>query len=270
MHEFSGAAEPLSKKGFMDVIADLSVGIPEMLAVLAVESKNCGFLPDRRPIILFERHIFHKLTRGRFSDSHPTLSNKVAGGYAGLAKEYPRLAAAMTLDREAALKSASWGAGQIMGFNHAAAGFADVETMVSAMQRSEDEHLISVSVFLKKNNFVRFLKSRDWTALAGGYNGAAFSKNKYDVRLNGAFHQYASGALPDIEIRRAQLYLTYLGFDVGSIDGIHGKRSRSAVAEFRKKNELSDSDRVDKATLEAMQGQVRSLVTQQVKQSDRL
>lgn len=259
MTEFAGAAEPLSKKGFMDVVADLRVGIPELLAVLAVESRNCGFLPDRRPIILFERHIFHKLTRGRFSEHNRGISNPVAGGYGGLAKEYPRLEEAITLDRDAALKSASWGAGQIMGFNHAAAGFADVATMVSAMQRSEDEQLDSVAAFLKKNNFVRFLQSRNWTALARGYNGAAFAKNKYDVRLNGAFQQYASGALPDIEVRRAQLYLTYLGYDTGGIDGIHGKRSRSAVARFREENGLDNNDRVDKAALDAMKRKVRDL-----------
>lgn len=162
MTKFAGAAEPLSKKGFMDVVADLEVGIPELLAVLAVESKNCGFLPDRRPVILFERHVFHKLTRGRFSERNPGISNPVAGGYAGLAKEYPRLEEAITLDREAALKSASWGAGQIMGFNHVAAGFDDVEAMVNAMQQSEDEQLKSVAAFLKKNNFASLLQSRDW------------------------------------------------------------------------------------------------------------
>jgi hypothetical protein len=257
MTEFTGAAEPLSKKGFMDVVADLGVGIPELLAVLAVESRNCGFLPDRRPIILFERHVFHKLTRGHFSEHNPDISNPVAGGYAGLAKEYPRLQKAITLDREAALKSASWGAGQIMGFNHGAAGFEDVETMVSTMQRSEDEQLNSVAAFLKKNNFVGLLQSRDWTALARGYNGPAFAKNKYDVRLNGAFQLYASGALPDIEVRRAQLYLTYLDFAPGAIDGVHGKRSRSAVAKFREENGMSHSDRVDKMALDAMQKQVR-------------
>jgi hypothetical protein len=259
MSKFAGAAEPLSKKGFIDVINDLNVGIPELLAVLTVESKNCGFLQDRRPIILFERHIFHKLTRGSFSEDNPDISNPVAGGYAGLAKEYPRLEKAMTLNREAALKSASWGAGQIMGFNHAAAGFAEVETMVSAMQRSEDEQLNSVASFLKTNNFVRLLQSRDWTTLARGYNGTTFSKNKYDVRLNGAFQQYASGALPDIEVRRAQLYLTYLQYDTGGIDGIHGKRSRSAVASFREKNGLNNSDRVDKPLLDVMQQKVRDL-----------
>ena len=258
MDKFVGAAEPLSKSGFGNVVADLGVGVPELLAVLAVESKSCGFLPDRRPIILFERHIFHKRTKGRFAAGNPDVSNPVAGGYVGLAGEYPRLQKALALDRTAALMSASWGAGQVMGFNHAAAGFADVESMVAAMQLSEDAQLLSVAAFLKTNNLVKFLRSKDWPSLARAYNGPAFAKNKYDVRLAGAFQQYACGALPDIEVRRAQLYLTYLDFDTGGIDGIHGKRSRSAVAAFREKNSLGSGERVDKALIDALQAQMRS------------
>jgi hypothetical protein len=82
-----GAAEPLTKKGFRDVVSDLGVEAPAMLAVLAVESRNCGFLPDRRPIILFERHHFDKRTGGRHSAAHPDISNRVAGGYLGLGAE---------------------------------------------------------------------------------------------------------------------------------------------------------------------------------------
>ena len=259
MARFVGVAEPLSKQGFGSVVDELGVGVPELLAVLAVESKSCGFLPDRRPIILFERHIFHKRTSGRFSAQNPDISNPVPGGYAGLAKEYPRLEKAVKLDRAAALMSASWGAGQIMGFNHQAAGFDDVESMVEAMQLSEDAQLASVAAFLRAGNLVRFLKARDWTSLARAYNGAAFAKNKYDVRLAGAFQAYAAGVLPDIEVRRAQLYLTYLGLAPGSIDGLHGKRSRSAVAQFREANALGSGDRVDKALLDALQARVAAL-----------
>lgn len=259
MARFTGAAEPLSRKGFRDVLDDLGVEIPELLAVLAVESKSCGFLPDRRPIILFERHIFHKRTGGRFSAANPDISNPEAGGYAGLALEYPRLEKAVKLDRAAALMSASWGAGQIMGFNHAAAGFPDVESMVAAMQLSEDAQLAAVGSFLKTNNLTPHLRAKDWTSFARAYNGPAFAKNKYDVRLAGAYQQYASGALPDIEVRRAQLYLTYLGFAPGAIDGLHGKMSRSAVVKFRQANGLGNSDRVDKAVLDAMQARVRAL-----------
>ena len=259
MARFTGAAEPLTRQGFREVLDDLAVGIPELLALLAVESKSCGFLPDRRPVILFERHVFHRRTGGRFSEGNPDISSPAAGGYAGLAKEYPRLSRAITLDRTAALMSASWGAGQIMGFNHEAAGFADVERMVEAMQQSEDAQLAAVAAYLKTNHLVPALRARDWRALARAYNGAAFARNKYDVRLAGAFPMYASGATPDVEVRRAQLYMTYLGYAPGAIDGLHGKFSRSAVAKYRSVHGLVDSDRVDQTLLAALQDDVRAL-----------
>ena len=259
MAKFVGAAEPLSRQGFRSVVSDLGIGVPELLAVLAVESKSCGFLPDRRPIILFERHIFHKRTAGQFSAANPDISNPVAGGYVGLAGEYPRLEKAVELDRQAALESASWGAGQVMGFNFNAAGFADVEGMVSAMQDSEDQQLAAVAGFLRTNKLISFLKQQDWTSFARAYNGPSFAKNKYDVKLAGAFQQYASGALPDIEIRRAQLYLTYLGFNTGGIDGIHGKMSRSAIVTFRQRNAVGSGETVDKEVLDALQAAVRAL-----------
>ena len=257
MDDFAGDAEPLSRKGFLDTVDDLEVGIPELLAVLSVESRNCGFLPDRRPVILFERHVFHRRTGGRYSADHPDISNPRAGGYAGGAREYERLDRAAALDRGAALASASWGAGQVMGFNHAAAGFGDVEEMVAAMRASEDAHLASVAAFLKSHNLVRFLQTRDWAAFARRYNGPSFARNQYDRRLAGAFAKYAAGTLPDVEVRRAQLYLAYLGIDPGGIDGIHGKRSRAAVALFRERHGVGSGERVDRKLVDALQARVR-------------
>lgn len=258
MATFTGVAEPLTKAGFLGVVEDLGVGVPELLAVLAVESKTCGFLADRRPLILFERHIFHKKTRGAFAASDPDLSHPEAGGYLGMAKEYLRLARALKLDRRAALMSASWGAGQIMGFNHLAAGFDDVESMVAAMQASEDAQLAAVGAFLRAEDLVAPLRRHDWAAFARRYNGPAFAKHKYDVRLAGAYQMYAAGSLPDVDVRRAQLYLTYLGFAPGAVDGLHGKRSRSAVAAFRQQHGLGAGDRVDKTLLQALQAQVQA------------
>ncbi len=256
---FTGAAEPLTKAGFLGVVEDLGVGVPELLAVLAVESKTCGFLPDRRPLILFERHVFHKRTRGAFAGSDADLSHPVAGGYLGMAKEYARISRALKLDRRAALMSASWGAGQIMGFNHAAAGFDDVESMVAAMQASEDAQLAAVAAFLRHEDLVAPLRRHDWAGFARRYNGPAYAKHKYDVRLAGAYQMYAAGSLPDVDVRRAQLYLTYLGFAPGAVDGLHGKRSRSAVVTFRQQHGFGSGDRVDKALLQALQERVGGL-----------
>src|SRR5260221_2329921 len=114
--EFIGKSLALSKEGLAAAAQSLSVKAPEIWAVMAVEASGCGFLPDRRAVILFERHIFHRLTGGRFDDG--AISDPAPGGYgAGGAHQYDRLSRAIAKDRRAALQSASWGLGQIMGEN---------------------------------------------------------------------------------------------------------------------------------------------------------
>jgi hypothetical protein len=95
-------------------------------------------IANRQPQILYKRQKFPGLTEGRFSTSHPNISNKNAGGYAQGISEYVRLEKAISLDREAALKSASWGIGQVMGFNHAIVGYDSVESMVADIVFDED------------------------------------------------------------------------------------------------------------------------------------
>ena len=122
MTNFRGAALPISQAGMAKATQLLGVSPAEVWTVLSVETHGFGYLNDRRPAILFERHIFHKQTAGRFGAAYPAISSPAAGGYLGSVKEYDRLAQAAALDPHAALMSASWGIGQVMGFNFAAAG----------------------------------------------------------------------------------------------------------------------------------------------------
>src|SRR5512140_3205056 len=149
MDEFIGRGVPLGSAG-IDAALRMLGATPEALwAVLSVETSGCGYLQDRRPKILFERHYFHRLTGGKFDAVDPDISAPTAGGYGPSgAHQYARLEAAIQLDRGAALQSASWGLGQIMGANHAAAGFDDVEKMVSAFVESEDQQLLGMSNFI--------------------------------------------------------------------------------------------------------------------------
>src|SRR5580700_3094177 len=106
--DFIGKSKALSADGLTAVTDSLSVPAAEIWTVLAVETSGCGFLADRRPPILFERHIFSRLTYGKFDTSD--VSHPQAGGYGPSgANQYVRLANAIQLDRTAALQSASWG-----------------------------------------------------------------------------------------------------------------------------------------------------------------
>src|SRR5262245_31194386 len=104
MTEFSGTGPPLTADGLTAIASEARLGLPELWAVLSVETSGCGYLPDRRPKILFERHVFSRLTNHRFDEDDPDISARTAGGY-GLAgaHQHDRLNAAIQLDRQAAL-----------------------------------------------------------------------------------------------------------------------------------------------------------------------
>jgi hypothetical protein len=241
---FQGSALSLSSNGLAGVAKNLGVFAPEIWTVLAVETSGCGFLPDRRPQILYERHIFHRLTNGQFDDGD--ISDPSPGGYGPTgAHQYDRLAIAITKDRTAALQSASWGIGQIMGENFARAGFQNVEDMVTAMSQSEDQQLTAMAGFLVSTKLQASLQAHDWSTFAHGYNGPNYAINRYDVRLNGEFQKYSAGALPDLNVRAAQLYLTYLGFHPGPADGIAGKQTLAALSQFQTKNGFSITNAID-------------------------
>jgi len=258
--DFRGTALPLSTGGLDAALAVLAVPAPEIWTVLAVETGGCGFLPDRRPVILFERHIFHRRTNGAFDATHPGVSHPTSGGYLGGAREYDRLAEAVALDRTAALESASWGLAQIMGFNAAAAGFASAEAMVAAMMAGEDAQLAGMATLLHSENLHVPLAAHDWAAFARGYNGPDFAKNQYDQRLAAAFRQFSRGSLPDLLVREAQVLLMFLGISPGRIDGITGPRTKNAVVRFREQQGLPSSDQIDAALIAALTAAVGSAV----------
>ncbi|WP_294329091.1 N-acetylmuramidase domain-containing protein [uncultured Sphingomonas sp.] len=231
---FTGRGAPLTQAGFDTVHARLGGDAASLWSLLSVETRGFGFLPDRRPKILFERHIFAARTGGRFSAGYPDLSNPKAGGYSGGAAEYQRLKRAMLLDRRAALDSASWGLGQVMGFNAAKIGYPSVDAMVSAFADGEDAQLQGCAGFLTANAALHdAYKAQKWARVAFFYNGNQYAKNKYDVKLEAAHARFVAAGLPSVGIRAVQAYLAYLGFDPLGIDGEPGSNTLRALGRFR-------------------------------------
>jgi hypothetical protein len=245
---FQGAAEALSSHGLGAVSQKLGVHAPEIWTILAVETSGCGYLPDLRPQILYERHIFHHLTAGRYDDGD--ISDPTPGGYGPSgAHQYDRLALAVAKDRTAALQACSWGIGQIMGENFALAGFVDVEQMVTAMEASEDQQLTGMANFLVNSRLNVSLQAHDWASFARGYNGPNYAINRYDVRLNGEFQKCSASGIPDLHVRAAQLYLTYLGFHPGPINGVAGTLTLAVLADFQTQRGLVPTSTVDSLAL---------------------
>lgn len=253
MDGFTGSGTPISAPGLERALQAL-VSPPENLwAVLAVETSGCGFLADRRPKILFERHIFHRLTGGQYDADDPDVSAPTSGGYgAGGANQYFRLQAAISLDREAALKSASWGLGQIMGENFADAGFSDVEAMVDAFITSEDAQLQGMANFVVKSGMAKALAGKQWATFARLYNGPNYAANNYDGNLAVHCAHYETAGCPDVTVRACQAELNYRGFETGGIDGVAGKLSVQAAESFQEKNGIPETGALDDNLLIAL------------------
>jgi hypothetical protein len=189
------AADPVAKIGlgpedYAAAAKRLGCTVAQIRAVDEVESAGGGFLPDGRVKILFEAHHFDRFTGGKFRASHPNLSSRSWNRdlYFGGAREWERLNRAITLDATAALKSASAGRYQIMGFNHAAAGHATVEGFWDAMKRSERDHLDAFCAFIESKKLQGALRRvsnvhEDNAPFAQGYNGSGFRANNYHVKI---------------------------------------------------------------------------------------
>lgn len=178
----------LSEADYVRAAASLGVDVAAVKAVCEVEAPGGGFLSTGEPVILFERHKFSQATGGRFDRSHPDISNPKRGGYGKTSAQHGRLARAAELDRNAALKSASWGRFQIMGSNHKAAGHKTLQGFINAMYAGEPEQLDAFVAFIKSDpNLLRALRSGNWALFAYRYNGPAYAENDYDTKLAAAY-----------------------------------------------------------------------------------
>lgn len=195
--EFVGAATRLASRDVIALAATLECEPSTIWAVCDVESAGGGFLPDKRPKILYEAHIFGRLTRHQWDASHPNISaanwNRALYGASG-AHQYDRLAEAISLDRSAALQSASWGMFQIVGMNFAACGFNAVEDYVTAMIAGEAAQLAAFGAFCVHEGLDEALRALDWTRFALGYNGPGEAENGYDVKLAEAYRRRKASA----------------------------------------------------------------------------
>jgi hypothetical protein len=244
----------LSQTQFDGVRAALKVDEASLWSILAVETRGFGFLDDRRPKILFERHIFSKRTKGRFDATAPDLSNPKKGGYSiGGAAEYERLNRAVALDRRAALESASWGLGQVMGFNAQAAGYTDVDAMITAFAADEDAQLEGAARFiLSKPALAAAAAERNWARFAFFYNGSEYAKNKYDVHLKENYDTFTLGLKPNLEMRTAQACLTYLAYKPRGVDGLLGPGTQAALMRFQTDAQMEVTGKLDDATFEEL------------------
>lgn len=178
---------------------DLEPAVLKAVHIVEAAGKN-GFLSNGKPLILFEGHIMYREIRKKFPDrdmdylrkNYPTVvypkwdKSKYYGGV----KEWDRLEKASEIDKECALKSASWGAFQIMGNNHKLCGCNDVFDFVEKMSESNAKQFEMMYYFMNNTNCLKELKAKDWAGFAKKYNGPLYAQNAYDQKLKNAYENF--------------------------------------------------------------------------------
>lgn len=197
------SADPwqLTEQDIIRASRELDVEIAAIKAVSEVESSGGGFVREGQPKVLFERHWMNRLLKKKgltlaaeLGRSHrPDIVNSRYGGYRGGAHEWVRLQTARKLCEDAALESASYGRYQLMGFHWQALGYESVQAFFDRHRDSEGDHLDGFVRFIKNDSRLHSaLNDRDWARFARIYNGPAYERNQYDVRMAEAYDRHSS------------------------------------------------------------------------------
>jgi hypothetical protein len=191
----------LTDADFLRAANELKVEIAAIRAVAEVESNGRGFLPDKRPVILFEAHIYGRLTNHRHSNARDSRGrplstrswDRTTYGAAGAWQHDGRLLPAARLNWDAAHKAASWGAFQILGTNHRIVGHPTIRSMVEAANSGAGAHLDMLVKFIRENKLDGHLRPPfNWEAFARGYNGPGFRQNAYHTKLATAYRKWSA------------------------------------------------------------------------------
>jgi len=195
---FVGTATPMQVGDIDKTAESLGVEPAALRAVLSVETGGFGFDKAGRPKALFERHYFYKMLK----DKPDALQSAVDAGLAypkwgekpylkGSDAVYAEIVAACEIDLDSALRSVSWGLGQIMGNNFKLAGCSSAQEMVEQAMESEVNQLRHMASFIRSAGLLDEIQRKDWAGFAKGYNGPQYAVNKYDTKLADAYAKFA-------------------------------------------------------------------------------
>lgn len=245
--------EPIAEEDWILAKDSLKCDINVLKALAEKETKGQAYWQLRKtgevrvPSIMFERHYFHRLTKGAYDKTNPDVSwpvpylpNKLKDGssllgmnnaevHAALkdknqrqythddkvdvedirstfSRAYLRLLNAYRLDKDAALKSCSWGKFQIMGANHVICDEQTIQGFVKRMCATEREQLKLLAEFIRRNpaapikdahnkvigyrkSLHEAVKSKDWDTIGYYYNGPDYAKEGYHTKLEAIYNR---------------------------------------------------------------------------------
>jgi hypothetical protein len=175
-NNFAGPARPITANDVAAQAVFYNIELAALRAVMAVESRNSGYDSKRRPIILFEPHVFWRNLSGAQRDKAVRLGLAYRSWGqqpypAGSDAQYKRLAEAIKINEESAYRSISIGLGQILGENYKAAGCDSARQMFEQAAVSETNQLKHLLGFIIAKGLRDDLNRHDWRGFAAVYNG---------------------------------------------------------------------------------------------------
>lgn len=182
---FSNKQAPAVKDADLTIFASrLGCTLKQIKAVSVVESAGSGFDNKGRPKILFERHLFHRLTGGKWSPS--AFSNEHSGGYSE--DSWMKLGMACAKDPDAAFSACSWGKFQVLGAHWSKLGYDSPYALAHSCVEDEAAHYELLVRYVLKFDLVDAMRSlsgnpEDCRAFAKGYNGPGYRKYAYHEKL---------------------------------------------------------------------------------------
>lgn len=197
--------------GLLDLCCQrLGLAPAAALAVLQVESGGQGFDPNGRLIARFENHLFDALWGQAHADVYALhfrydASRRWQGHqfrsqpdgawqdvHVSQDREWQALGLARGFDDTAALRSASYGAPQILGRNHARLGYDSVQAMLAAFQADLRWHIVGLFDFVRADGLsspgLDALRLGRFVDFAAFYNGTG-NQQQYGARLQTAYEQ---------------------------------------------------------------------------------
>jgi peptidoglycan hydrolase-like protein with peptidoglycan-binding domain len=201
------AQKYLSAASYQQAAQELGTDSATVQTVCQVETSGAGFFSNGQCTILFERAQMYRTlstvlpaaTLAKITTQNPNVVNSQSGGYQGGPAEWTRLKQAQTIciengvSPDLALRCASWGLFQIMGYYYVQAGYKSVEDFTNAMQVSETNQLeafVSYVQDMNGGNMVAALRAHNWVSFATQYNGVnEHAQNNYDGKLAAAYEK---------------------------------------------------------------------------------
>lgn len=252
--------------------AQMNVEAEKLLAFIEVEANGQVFANvggKERPLIRFEGHYFYDRLKGKKLEEAVAkgLASPKVGGVKNAKDQvgrYAMLARAKAIDIIAAIESTSYGIGQVMGAHWKSFGMNSAMEFEQMANSGFEGQLQLMCLFLDRNGILPHLRRGDWSAVARIYNGPAYKKNNYDVKMKQAYEALtgdfnakpsSSGMLRQgskgANVRELQKLLVRLGYSL-NVDGDFGPSTERAVKAFQQRAKLEVDGVVGQKTMQEL------------------